>query len=285
MRLVLAFVVVIALSAMAAVEAVPAAPAPAKTVVAAKSKKRSASAKPGAASLAAVKKLPKAPKTELRDFVRANNPSFTGARVHSIYLYLKSQQLFTLEDLLKLSSDGIRALTVPEAVRIQFTEELIKHIAKTRNVDDGLPVYMPQGMKKSVPPTVDGFGCPIVPRFAQIPVNNAAPSPVGDWLRRAYPTIKPLQMSRSILALQRQTVRSFADLRAIAGDPPLFEGIDKLLYVPVGVREALREALLYHIGTEGYDDGKPVYVVPNPALKPWPAHCSHGVAQYAGLHK
>jgi len=235
-------------------------------------------AKPGAATLAAVKKLPKAPKNELIEFVRRSNPDLTGARLHSVHLYLKSQNLFTMEDMLGLGSDGIKALTVPENVRHQFLERMIKYIGASRNVDDGLMVPVPEGLKKRPPPKED-FGCP-TPRFLQMPVNKAAPSPVGDWLRRAYPDTKPLHMSRTILALQRQTIRTFNDLRQIAGAPPAFAGIDKLLYVPEGVREALREALIYHVGEEGYDDHKPVYVNSKPPIKPWPKHCSHGVAQY-----
>jgi len=85
-------------------------------------------------------------------------------------------------------------------------------------------------------------------------VNGAAPSPVGDWLRRAFPEIKPVQMSRFILALQRQTIRTFSDLKRIGVD-----GIKRLRYVPVGVREALHEAFIYNLGiTDGHDDGRPV---------------------------
>jgi hypothetical protein len=283
MRLVLAFVLVIALAAIAveASEDVPTvvAAAPPKPVKA--TKKAGRRQKPGAATLAAVKKLPKAPKDELIKFVGRNNRDLTGARLHTLHLYLKSQNLFTMEDLINLGTDGIKSLAgVPENVRGQFLEHLIKYIGSSRKVDDGLMVPVPEGLKKRVPPKEESNGCPKTPRFLAMPVNNAAPSPVGDWLRRAYPHIKPLHMSRTILALQRQTIRTFADLRVIAGQPPTYAGIDKLLHVPEGVREALREALIYHIGEEGHDDHKPVYVNPNPPLVPWPKHCSHGVAQY-----
>jgi len=287
MRLVLALVMVTALAAIA-VEAqqsttLPAA-APPKPSKKTKAMKRT---KPGAATLAAVKKLPKAPKDELIKFVASQNPDLTGARLHHLHLYLKSQSLFTMEDLINAGTDGIRSLAgVPPTVRDQFIEHLIKHIGNTRKVDDGMMVPVPEGWIGRVRPKVlskpksESDGCPKTPRFLQVSVNNAAPSPVGDWLRRAYPHIKPLHMSRTILALQRQTVRTFDDLRVIAGEPPRFDGIDKLLHVPEGVREALREALIYHIGEEGHDDHKPVYVQSQPPLVPWPPHCKHGVAQY-----
>jgi len=282
-RVVLAFVLIGALAAIA-VEArrdaptVVAAAAPPKPAVS-KKKGVGRSVKPGASTLAAVKALPKAPKDELIKFVARKNPDLTGARLHSVHLFLKSQNLFTMEDMLGLGSDGIKALTVPDNIREQFLERMIKYIGASRKVDDGLMVPVPEGLKKRVPPKEEK-DCPQSPRFLQVPVNNAAPSPVGDWLRRAYPHIKPLHMSRTILALQRQTIRTFTDLRAIAGEPPAFAGVDKLLYVPEGVREALREALIYHVGEEGYDDHKPVYVNSKPPLQPWPKHCSHGVAQY-----
>jgi len=287
--LVFAFVLATALSVIAVeasrdvptamtTEAVPP-PKPAPKTVGG-TKKNSKKMKPGAATLAAVKKLPKAPKDELIKFVKSNNADLTGARLHTLHLYLKSKMLFTMEDLINLGSDGIKELAgVPQNVRDQFLEHLIKYIGTTRKVDDGMLVPVPQGLKKNYPKP-EPKGCPKAPRFLQVPVNNGAPSPVGDWLRRAYPHIKPLHMSRTILALQRQTIRSFADLRVIAGDPPSFPGIDKLLYVPEGVREALREALIYHIGEEGYDDHKPVAVIANPPLEAWPKHCNHGVAQY-----
>ncbi len=104
----------------------------------------------------------------------------------------------------------------------------------------------------------------VAEQFIQVEVNGAAPSPVGDWLRRAFPETKPVTMSRTILALQRQTIRTFDDLQRVGLD-----GIAKLVYVPTGVRAALREAFIYQLGvSQKYDDGKPVtavrYVPPKP---------------------
>ncbi len=60
-----------------------------------------------------------------------------------------------------------------------------------------------------------------------------------------------------------QSIRTFADLERVGLD-----GVGRLLYVPDGVREALRDAIIYHIGTQGHDDGKFVaaqrYVPPPP---------------------
>jgi len=269
------------MDAPAALAAARPPPKPAPKTVGGSKKKQKKSGKPGAATLAAVAKLRVAPKDELIKFVASQNSDLTGARLHTLDLYLRSQNLFTLEDLTNLGSDGVKSLAgVPENVRNQFLEHLIKYIGTSRKVDDGMMVPVPEGLKKRPPPKEEK-ACPKAPpRFLQVAVNNAAPSPVGDWLRRAYPHIKPLHMSRTILALQRQTIRTFSDLRVIAGTPPSFPGIDKLLYIPEGVREALREALIYHVGEEGYDDHKPVTVLPNPPLVAWPPHCKHGVAQY-----
>jgi len=217
---------------------------------------------PGEASKAAVKALPKAPKDQLIKWIRANLDGETEAGYVKIHQFLKGQLIFTFEDLLKLGPDGIRALTVNDKLRGMFVDLMINHIGKSRGVDDGMLVPTPKLVKVK-----SKKECPSKrPSFLQVAVNPAAPSPVGDWLRRALPDTKPLRMSRTILALERQTIRTFADLNRVG-----LEGVKKLLYVPDGVRTALRDAIIYHLGiTDGHDDGlmvPAVRYVPPPPVK------------------
>jgi len=243
-------------------------------------KKNAKKLQPGEASklaAAAVKSAKKAaPKDQLMRWIRKNSVGASEAALKKIEVYLNGQMIHTFEDLLSKGEDGIRALLVGEEWRSKFMDLLLAHIGKTRGVDDGMLVptealkkgYNPKAPKEKKPckhgdarqpqPAPTGAA-----RFLAIPVNNAAPSPVGAWLRAAFPDAKPLRMSRSILALERQNIRTFADLRRVG-----VAGVKRLLYVPDGVREALYEAVISHIGTEGHDDGKPVtatrYVAPKP---------------------
>jgi len=229
---------------------------------------------PGAATLRAAAKAaaaPKASKDELKKWVRENSPELTPGQLDLVDIYFDRVRLIhTIDEMLALGPEGIDELLVPDTVRDRFKDLLVKRIGR-QGFDDGMMVTVP----KYVPPK-DKDGCP---RF--LAVNNAAPSPVGDWLRRSFSDVKPVVMSRAILALQRQTIRTFDDLIRVAGDTPAYGGIDTLVNVPTGLREALREALIYHVGTQGHDDGKPVYVAghtppwePVPPSKPKP-DCSN----------
>jgi len=260
----------------------------------AKAKAKKAAAKkvalklqPGAASKAAVAALPKAPKDELIKWVRANligEPESTYVKVHN---YLNGQMINSIQDLVNLGATGVRALHVGSKLRFLFIELLLKHIGQTTGTDDGLMVPTPKLVKAEPPApkkkcshttepaitvTADEVPAPInaeTARFVAISVDSAAPSPVGDWLRRAFPDVKPTLMSRTIIALQRQTIRTFADLRRVG-----MVGLDSLHHVPTGVRQALAEAIIYHIGTEGHDDGKPVTATRYVAPKPVKQDCS-----------
>jgi len=186
---------------------------------------------------------------ELIKFIRANSPKLLESKLKMIQIYLNGQMLWTFEDLVKLGPEGVKALQVPAAVRAQFTDLLIAHIAKTRpGVDDGLIVYVPL-YKKPVPIDYcpdpdDSFS---LHRFAS---GITPETSVGDWLRRMYPGIKPIKMTRAIQDLKRQTIVTFADLNRVG-----VAGVAKLLYVPKGMREALHEAVLWHLGvSDGYDN-------------------------------
>ena len=224
-------------------------------------KKAVKKAQPGAASAAAKAALPKAPKDQLMRWVRGRAPAdTTEAAFKRLELYLDGQGIHTFEDLLSRGEEGIKALIVGDKWRGEFMELLISHIGKSRGVDDGLMVPTPKLVKGGIPKkkSCHRHG---EPRFASVPI--PATNLVGDWLKRSFPETKPLRMSRTILALERQTIRTFADLRRVGA-----KGVKRLLYVPDGVREALYEAVLYHIGTEGHDDGK--FVPAKPYVPPLP---------------
>jgi len=268
MRVVVAVVGVLALMAITvAAQSTAAQASLGPTVVArsmVKGKVKKPKLQPGAASKAAVKALPKAPKDQLIQWVRANLPGETESQYVSVHMYLNGQMIFTFEDLLGRGPDGIKALTVPEKFRNAFMDLMLKHIGTSRGVDDGMLVPTPPLVKAKPPKKA----CPkkdnkSQPRFSVVP--PVAPNAlVGDWLRRNFEDIKPLRMSRTILALERQSIKTFTDLKRVG-----LNGVKRLLHVPEGVREALREAIIYELGmNNGHDDGLMVptkaYVPPAP---------------------
>jgi len=215
---------------------------------------------PGEASKAAKAAIPKAPKDQLIKWIRSRAPvGTTEADFAKLKLYLDGQLVHTFQDLLARGEEGIKSLLVGDKWRGEFMELLLQHIAKVHNADDGLMVPTHKLIKGGIPKkkSCHRHG---EPRFASVPVKSNV---VGDWLKRSFPDTKPLRMSRTILALERQAVKTFDDLRRLGA-----KGVKRLLYVPDGVRAALYEAVLYHIGTEGHDDGNFVaarrYVPPPP---------------------
>jgi hypothetical protein len=92
--------------------------------------------------------------------------------------------------------------------------------------------------------------CGAVLRAVQLEM--APNAKVGDWLRSTYPEIAAPKMTRAIKALSRQSVVTWADLHRIG-----LNGVEALLHVPAGLREKLREAIIFNIGDAGkHDDGR-----------------------------
>jgi len=273
MRVLVAMVGVVALMAIAtaaqstASQASTIAPEhalPARSMVKGKVVPKKPKGPPKAAeAAAAAKAVPKAPKDEIIRWVRKEFPKETEGAYTQLHMYLNGQLIFTFDDLMAKGSDAVQALTIPDKFRAAFMDLMLKHIAKVHSADDGLMVPTPKLVKAAPPkPACPKKNAAAAPRFAQVPVPPNGL--VGDWLRRNFPDIKPLRMSRTVLALERQSVKTFQDLKRVG-----LNGIQRLLYVPDGVREALREAVIYELGlNNGHDDGLMVptvkYVPPAP---------------------
>jgi len=183
-------------------------------------------------------------KEQLIKWLRANSPDLIGAELKKIHLFLNGQLLFTFEDLTKLGPEGVASLSVSPKIKSKFKDLLIAHIGQTRGVEDGLMVTVPLYTKPVF--VKDDCKDENAARFAQV----APETSVGDWLSRMFPDTPKLQMTRAILDIKRQTIESFSDLHRVG-----LAGVAKLLYVPAGMREKLREAIIWHIGvTGGHDD-------------------------------
>jgi len=224
-------------------------------------------------------------KTQLIDWIRS---AFTfeelpRSQLKKIQLYLNGQLLNSFEDVVKLGPDGVRALTVPKKIRALLWERLVHHIGVSQEFDDQRMVTVPEikpPAKKSKCFSVSNDLAPkhLQMRFASDATANSNAnadvnerSLVGDWLRRMFPDVPALKMTRAIKALKRQTITTFADLRRVG-----VNGVAALLHVPGGVREKLHEAILWDLGVAGgHDDERMVpYIEPKPKLMAPPSGCS-----------
>jgi len=207
----------------------------------------------------------------LSDWLKAEfEGALTKAQLHKINLVLDSQNIRSFKDLASLGTNGIAAIRgLTPVIRQKLYDAMIRYVGETTKTNDGLLVPTPYSrLTKDLPPkkcyrpdpSVEFFknlhrDAPSLQRFRAVLSASAQQSArwneVGDWLRRSFPKISSSKLKRTVFYLEHYSpsIRSFETLSKVG------EGAIARMHVPSGVREKLRDAIIFYVGLKGYDDG------------------------------